>query len=266
MTPETDPTIEKIWHDLMTYGESEKEKRYRGIFRMFSSQNKCKWCNLPFDHPLSPLIHLVFNKHPAKYNPQFCNVCEDFAQKFQGGAEVEMSMLFADIRGSTSLAESMGNVAFKNLIDRFYQITTDVLIGCDAIIDKLVGDEVTAFFVPGMAGEDYTARAVEAAEEILRQTGHTESEGPWAPVGVGVHTGVAYIGAVGSSGGMVDITALGDAVNVAARLASMAKAGEILLSGETVQAAALDPGRMEQRMLALKGKSQPFEAYVRGVE
>ena len=64
---------------------------------------------------------------------------------------------------------------------------------------------------------------------------------------------------------MIDVTALGDAVNVAAQLASMAKAGEILLSGETVQGAALDPGQMEQRTLTLKGKSKPFEAYVKGM-
>jgi len=70
---------------------------------------------------------------------------------------------------------------------------------------------------------------------------------------------------VGNADGVIDITALGDAVNVAARLASMAKAGEILLSGETVQAAELDAGRMEQRTLELKGKSRPFEAYVKSV-
>jgi adenylate cyclase len=263
MSGEIDPKVEKVWHDLMTYGETDREKRFRSIFRMFSAETKCKWCDLPFDHPVSPLIHFIFNKRPAKYNPQFCNVCEDFAQKFQGGAEVKMTMLFADIRGSTALAEKLGNVAFKNLIDHFYQVTTNVLIGCDAIIDKLVGDEVTAFFVPGMAGGEYPARAVEAAEEILRQTGHGTTEGPWAPVGVGVHTGVAYIGAVGSSSGLVDITALGDAVNVAARLAASAGAGEILLSDETIHAAGIDAAGMEHRFLSLKGKSEEFPVYVK---
>ncbi len=262
MAAETDPNVERVWHDLMTYGETEREKRFRRIFRLFPSETKCKWCDLPFDHPASPVIHFVFNKRPAKYNPQFCNVCEDFAQKFQGGAEVEMSMLFADIRGSTRLAEEMGNIDFRNLIDRFYQVTTNVLIGCDAIIDKLVGDEVTAFFVPGMAGEDYAARAVEAAEEILRRTGHADSVSPWAPIGIGVHTGIAFIGSVGSAGGMVDITALGDAVNVTARLASAAGAGEILLSDETVGAAGIDASGMEHRTLSLKGKSESLGVYV----
>ena len=266
MAAEIDPKVEKVWHDLMTYGETDREKRFRRIFRMFRAETKCKWCDLPFDHPASPLIHYIFNKRPAKYNPQFCNVCEDFAQKFQGGAEVEMTMLFADIRGSTALAEKMGNVAFKNLIDRFYQVTTNVLIDCDSIIDKLVGDEVTAFFVPGMAGEGYAARAVEAAEEILRQTGHAGSEDPWAPVGIGVHTGVAYIGAVGSSSGLVDITALGDAVNVTARLAASAGAGEILLSDETIHAAGIDASALEHRSLSLKGKSEDFSVHVKRID
>ena len=152
--------VEKTWHDILTYGESPQEKRFRRIFRMFPAKTKCKWCDLPFDHLLSPVIHFLFNKHPAKYNPQFCNVCEDFAQKYQGGAEIELSMVFADIRGSTTLAEQMSNREFKDLIDRFYQVTTEILIRSDAIIDKLMGDEVTAFFVPGMAGQNYVTKAV----------------------------------------------------------------------------------------------------------
>ena len=159
----------------------------------------------------------------------------------------------------------MSPTEVKRLIDRFYQVSTGILIRSEAIIDKLVGDEVTAFFSPGMAGPEYVGKSVRAAEELLLETGHKDPDGPWAPVGIGVHTGVAFFGTVGKSEGMIDVTALGDAVNVAAQLASMAKAGEILLSGETVQGAALDPGQMEQRTLTLKGKSKPFEAYVKGM-
>jgi adenylate cyclase len=67
---------------------------------------------------------------------------------------------------------------------------------------------------------------------------------------------------VGTSDGLVDVTALGDAVNIAARLASQAKAGEILLSEETLQAAKLDPSNLEKRSLELKGKSAPFDVRV----
>lgn len=260
-----DAMVEKTWRDLLTQGESDKEKRYRQIFRIFPSRTKCKWCDLPFDHPASPLIYFVFNKKPSVFNPRFCNICDDFARKFQGGAEIEISMVFADIRGSTTLAESMSTTEFKSLIDRFYRVTTNIFIKSDAMIDKLIGDEVTAFYMPGLAGKDYVIKAVRAAEEILIQTGHQDRQGPWVPVGVGVHTGVAYVGAVGSSDGVVDITALGDSVNIAARLASMAKAGEILLSEQTSDAARLEPAQMEQRNLTLKGKSDPFDVYVRKI-
>ena len=245
--------IETTWHNLLTQGESEKENRLRRIFRMFPSRTKCKWCDLPFDHPASPLIHFIFKKKPSSFNPRFCNVCDDFAGKFQGGAEVELSMVFADIRGSTTLAEGMNATEFKRLIDRFYQVSTKIFIETDAMIDKLVGDEVTAFYLPGLAGQDYPKLAIKAAKELLIKTGHNDPNGPWAPVG---------IGAVGTSDGMVDVTALGDAVNVAARLASQAKAGEILVSEQTLDAAEMDSSKLEKRSLELKGKSTPFDVRV----
>jgi adenylate cyclase len=254
--------VENTWRTLLTEGESDDEKRLRRIFRMFPSKTKCKWCDLPFDHPASPLIHLIFKKKPSSFNPRFCNICDDFAGKYQGGAEVELSMLFADIRGSTTLAEGMSATEFKNLIDRFYQVSTRIFIKSDAMIDKLIGDEVTAFYMPGVAGRDYARLAVDAAEELLIKTGHKDSNGPWAPIGVGIHTGVAFVGAVGTSDGVVDITALGDAVNVAARLASQAKAGEILLSEETLHTAKIDSSNMEKRSLELKGKSAAFDVRV----
>jgi adenylate cyclase len=259
---EHDIYVENIWRNLLTQGESDKEKRLRKIFRMFPAKTKCKWCDLPFDHPASPLIHFMFRKRPSAFNPHFCNICDDFAVKFQGGAEVELSMVFADIRGSTTLAEGMSATEFKKLIDRFYQESTKIFIKSNAMIDKLVGDEVTAFYMPGLAGENYARVAVDAAKEILIKTGHKDPRGPWAPIGIGVHTGVAFVGAVGTSDGMVDITALGDAVNVAARLASQAKTGEILLSERTIQAAKIDSANMEKRSLELKGKSSTFDVKV----
>jgi adenylate cyclase len=254
--------VENTWRNILIHGESKQERRLRRIFRMFPAKTKCKWCDLPFDHPASPLIHAVFKKRPSNFNPRFCNVCDDFATKFQGGAEIELSMVFADIRGSTALAEEMSATEFKGLIDRFYQVSTRIFIKNNAMIDKLIGDEVAAFFMPGLTGPDYARVAVQAAEDILIGTGHKDSRSPWAPVGIGVHTGVAFVGAVGSSGGVVDVTALGDAVNIAARLASQAKAGEIILSEETVQAAKLDAPNLTKRSLELKGKSDRLDVRV----
>ena len=95
-----------------------------------------------------------------------------------------------------------------------------------------------------------------AAEELLRRTGHGAGKEPWLAIGAGVHTGVAFVGAVGGEQGVRDFTALGDPVNTAARLASVAAAGEILVSDAASAHARLDLARRERRDLALKGKSE----------
>src|SRR3990172_11025682 len=96
----------------------------------------------------------------------------DICQKHPGGAEIELSMLFVDVRGSTSITEGMGAAEFSRLMNRFYAAVTQVLIGSDAFIDKLVGDEVIALYLPIFAGKEHARRAVEAAQDVLRATGH----------------------------------------------------------------------------------------------
>jgi adenylate cyclase len=190
-----------------------------------------------------------------------CNQCEEAAKRLMAGVETEMSMLFADIRGSTPLAESMSNSEFKQLIDRFYTESTYVLTHSLAQVDKLAGDEVSGFYLPAYTGGDFAKVAVKAAQDLLRVTGHADPEGPWAPVGVGINTGEAYFGTVGTHE-LVELTALGDEVNVASRLASQAAAGEVVLSESTVRSAGLDTAGLEKRTLALKGKSEPMDVWV----
>lgn len=186
-----------------------------------------------------------------------------FANKYPGGTELEISMLFVDVRGSTRLAEQMTAADFGQLMNRFYKVATDVLIRSDAIIDKFVGDQVIGLYLPIFTGPDHARPALSAAEELLVATGHGGEERPWLPIGIGVHTGPAYVGTVsGAEGSVTDITALGDNVNVAARLASMAAPGEALIS-ETVYAAGGEHlGDLERRQLQLKGKSEPVAARV----
>ncbi|MGH2482830.1 MAG: adenylate/guanylate cyclase domain-containing protein, partial [Candidatus Limnocylindria bacterium] len=113
--------------------------------------------------------------------------------------------------------------------------------------------EVFAIFVPALAGELHALRAIEAGRRLLSATGN-DTPDPWLSVGAGVNTGVAYVGTVGE-GDMVDMTALGDPVNVAARLASAAEAGELLVTDAAVAAAHLSDEGLEHRSLALKGKT-----------
>jgi adenylate cyclase len=204
----------------------------------------------------------VLDKRRSSINPLFCNQCEEMAKRVGFSVEVEMSMLFADIRGSTPLAEGMDAVEFTQMIDRFYTETTHVLAHSYAVIDKLAGDQVSGYYIPGLAGADFAQKSVEAAQNVLRVTGHGDPQGPWVPVGAGVNTGRAVFATVGSDKGMMEITALGDAANVAARLASQAAAGEVILSESTVQKAGVDTASLEMRRVELKGKSEPMEVWV----
>ena len=186
-----------------------------------------------------------------------------FSQKYPGGTEVDLSMLFVDVRGSTSLAEKMSASDFSRLMNRFYNAATEVLIRTDAYIDQFVGDEAVGLYFPLFTGPNHTRAAVLGAQELLSAMGYGSRHGPWIPVGVGVHTGIAYFGTIsGSEGSVKDVSALGDNVNITARIASKAGQGEALISDVAFNAAGLDLGNLEQRHLELKGKSKPISVRV----
>lgn len=199
----------------------------------------------------------LIGKRPSRLTPQLCNQCEAMARTLPGGAEIELSLLFADIRGSTPLAEKMGAMEYSRLINRFYVTATEVLVNTRSLIDRLVGDQVIGIYVPGFAGRDHAQLALKGARQLLVETGHSDPAGPWVPIGIGVHTDTAFVGAVGSEGGATDITVLGDAANTAARLSSSAASGQILISESAYQAAGMDGMELEKRQLTLKGKQEP---------
>jgi adenylate cyclase len=147
--------------------------------------------------------------------------------------------------------------AYHALLERYFATATSVVFKHDGFVDKFVGDELVALFFPLLTGERYVARAVAAAQELLRQTGHADPGGPWVPVGAGVHAGLAWFGVIGEES-HVELTAVGDTVNVAARLASLAEAGEVLVSADAAAASDLDPG-LERHAVELKGKELPTE-------
>ena len=251
-------TVEEMWKKNLTEGNI-RMRQYRHLFGLLPSNPRCVNCHRPFAGPGRVLMHLIFGDlvDKSSKNPRFCMGCYSFTSQFPGGAEIELTMLFVDVRGSTTLAENMGNTEFGHLMNRFYEATINVLVREDAFIDKLVGDEVTALFIPGFAGEKHAQRAVKAGQELLDVTGHGDPNGPWVPVGVGIHTGTAWVGSIaGASGAAADFTALGDNVNVAARLASNAAGGEVVISEATYSAAKMANTDLERRELELKGKSE----------
>lgn len=163
-------------------------------------------------------------------------------------------MLFVDVRGSTQLARQLGATDFGKLMNRFYKAVSEVLVETDAFIDKFVGDEVIGLYLPVFTGDEHASLAVDAARQILRATGHALSGDAWLQVGVGVHTGTAYVGTVsGAEDSISDITALGESVNIAARLSSAAAAGEALISDAAWAASRLGDEDTVHREVELRG-------------
>jgi adenylate cyclase len=239
-------------------------------FRLIPSSPRCKLCAAPFRAP-GGLIMRPFGFKPWPKNPHICGRCFsnlDLQAKMcppadgethVRGAEVEISMLFADVRGSSRIARSMSSIEFTTLMERFYRISTDVLLRHEAIIEKFVGDEVVGLFVPFLAGAEHARAAFDTAEELLDATGHGSADGPWLPLGAGVHTGRSFVGVVGTELA-ADFTALGDPMNLAAHLASQAGPGEILVTDHAAELAGIPTDAVEHRHVSLKGR--PVDAFV----
>jgi adenylate cyclase len=254
--PGDDPaTLEAFWTEFLTRGDS-MERRVRKVFRLIPDGPRCKLCAAPFGGLGAPIMRAI-GKRPSAKNPTMCTSCFAFMESHHGGAEIECTFLFADIRGSTSLAEGMTSGEFRSLLDRFYAAASAVVFEHDGSVDKFVGDELVAFFFPLLSGEQHAAHAVDAARALLEVTGHRDPSGPWVPVGAGVHRGNAWVGAIGNDA-HTELTAVGDTVNTTARLAAAAATGEILVSVEAATAAGLDPD-LERRSLELKGKRAPTD-------
>jgi adenylate cyclase len=268
--PEYDNLNSEVWRTYLTTGAALKGMQLpwfehpslKPIYRALPAEPRCQICYIPFEGIGGFISRRLLNVKPSALNPHMCDVCERFAERFPGGAEVEVSILFADIRGSTPLAEKMGTREFSELIHRFYLAGTKALYSNNALIEKFVGDGLAAFFAPAFAGPNHAQTAIKAGKDILHTTGHGEGKTPWVPVGIGVNTGVAYIGSMKMEGGRTDITILGDVVNTTARLSSEAATGEILVGDKTMKMSGLSKDAHENRKLLLKGKQETVDAWV----
>lgn len=254
MEPSVDPEQpdNPEWR-AMLLGVHPELARLRRVFRHIPSDPRCKLCLSPQGGIGGPIVNLFgYGRYPR--NPQLCNNCFVSASKHPGGATIEISALFADIRGSTGLAERIGPAAYHAAVAEYVRVASGAIRGPGGLVDKLLGDGVMALFISGfLGGANHAAVAVESARTILREVS--------LPVGVGVHSGPAWVGFVGGIDGVLDFTALGDPVNVASRLGSEAAAGEILMSGATAANAEVATDSLAARRLELRGRSEPLDAW-----
>jgi adenylate cyclase len=261
--------IRQAWYEYFHSGEMPpgykapwyERKAFRPIVKRLPRSPRCRICYFPFEGIGGYLSRRFFGIVPSPLHPSLCNLCERFATRYQGGVEMEMAVLFIDVRGSTSMAERMTAEAFSKTIQRFYKTVTNSFYSHYGLVEKFQGDEVAGFFVPGFAGPKFTDRALETARHSLKSLGYGRSSGPWIEAGCGLHTGLTYVGSLSTGSGASDISILGDTVNVAARLASRASGGEIILSDAARKHITQEGGNWPSLSLDLKGKTEPVQAW-----
>ena len=178
-----------------------------------------------------------------------------------GGKRQPVSIVFADIRGFTTIAESLAPEAVVELLNKYLGVATRAILSYDGTLDKYMGDAVMAFFNAPLPQDQHALRAVRSAWTMQKEVlAAAQQGGPQVGYGVGVNTGEVIVGNIGTEQ-LMNYTVIGDAVNVAQRLQSAARAGEVLLSDSTyaqvkdyVDAEPLPP-------MEVKGRKAPVHVY-----
>ena len=254
-----DEATNALWRARLL-GTDPGLRQIRRTFGRIPSPPRCKVCSAPFHGP-GRIFTRLWLRGESPGHPLICNSCIGSLAKHPGGAEIEISIVFADVRGSTGLAERTSAAEFRGVLQRFYEVSAQAIDRNGGIVDKFLGDGVMALFIPVLTGEMHAGRALQAARELLGGASRLRVGGDILPVGAGLHTGIAFVGAVGS-GDKLDFSALGDTVNVAARLGSVAAAGELLVSRAAWDATGLPLEGASFRELEVRGRATALEVIV----
>ena len=174
-------------------------------------------------------------------------------------------MLFSDIRGFTAMSETRAPQEIVRMLNEYFELMVDVLFQHEGTLDKFVGDEIMALFGAPVPMPKAELRAVECALDMMKVLEEFNrlrvAEGQEEiKIGIGINTGPVVTGAIGSSRAL-QYTAIGDAVNTASRLCSVAKAGEIILSEATYERVRHDVAVVPLEPVRVKGKSDVLRVY-----
>lgn len=181
------------------------------------------------------------------------------------GQRAELTVLFADIRGFSAMSAHLRPEEVVRFLNAYFAEAVDTVERHGGIVDKFVGDSVMALWGAVKPTEHDARRAIQAALELVERAGRIRVEDSPLQMGVGLNTGTAVVGAIGGSK-RLDYTAIGVAVNLAARLCSIAEPHEVLITAETLRRAG--PGIVSEASspVVLKGFETPIVPYrVRGL-
>jgi adenylate cyclase len=263
VSPNDEPSVQnqELWRMIFAEGHP-KLKSYQRLHKLLPSPPRCKMCFAPFAG-IGGMIMRLRGKGKNKRNPAYCDACDRFLSAFPGGAEVVLSMIFADVRGSVKIGEQMTPMDFSRLMNKFYSQAAEALIETDGFILEAEGDHVIGVYPPAFSGSRHAHKAITASQHLLAATHRVVSKAMRVPIGIGVHTGNVFIGTtIAGEAGVQAISILGDNVNVAARLAESAQPDEALVSEASCSAAGWKIADLERRELQLKGKTGTTIAWV----
>ena len=209
------------WEAYWTFGTQPANRAFKRALRALPSTPRCGYCGAPFAGFGGRLVRPL-GYRPSRKNPNICSLCVELAPP--GGTTMEIGVLFADLRGFTSDSESRAPAEVGADLRRFYAHAEKVLFP-EALIDKLIGDEVMALYVPPILVPDATEMddgirrhvaqvMLDHAHELLERVGNGSSQPAEFDVGIGLDFGEAFIGNLGDEA-VHDFTAVGDVVNTA---------------------------------------------------
>ncbi|SFA51829.1 adenylate cyclase [Paracoccus halophilus] len=247
---------EELWRQIFHDGHpvlAGKQRRYR----MLPGVPRCKLCFAPFGG-FGGWVARRIGLRPSNRNPRFCNACDRFIEQFPGGAEVPLSILFCDLRGSVALGERIGAAAYAQTVARMRDTVVEALWRHDGFVLEFQGDSVIGVWPPGFSGADHARKAVAAAREVAEALARTAQGSDPIRAGIGLHTGPAFLCTFSAASGMLqEVGAFGQAMNIAARVSTLAEAGQILVTEAVCDAADQKAAPGALREVTLKGIDEP---------
>ena len=266
------PQNEDVWRSIFETGNPQLHglRKHYDWWPAWPSYARCRLCLLPFSGIGGVWMRRVHNWGPSGRNRHYCNKCDDFINNNPGGAKVEMSVLFVDIRNSSRIAEKLDPALFAKIIRRFTKIVAKTLTDEDGFIFKFSGDALGTVYPPGFLGPvEHARRAIAGAESLLRTAMPRAPGGGELSIGIGVHTGLTYIGTLNEdekgqdpSSEKVhekvydDVQPIGDVPNVSAGLSAMGQ-NQAFISESTLIAAGYNSKGLKLEDVYVKSRVAP---------